>query len=35
MRSRHSMQGNPETIQEVKRILIEHAKQLRQALRAA
>jgi len=26
--SGHSMQGNPETIQEVKRILIEHAKSL-------
>src|SRR5258705_4417498 len=26
--SAHSMQGNPETIQEVKRILIEHAKSL-------
>ena len=29
VRSAHSMQGNPETIQEVKRILIEHAKNLR------
>ena len=27
--SPHSMQGNPETIQEVKRILIEHAKSIR------
>ena len=26
--SAHSMQGNPETIQEVKRILIEHANSL-------
>jgi hypothetical protein len=26
--SAHSMQGNPETIQEVKRILLEHAKTL-------
>jgi hypothetical protein len=26
--SAHSMQGNPETIQEVKRILIEHAKKM-------
>jgi hypothetical protein len=26
VRSAHSMQGNPETIQEVKRILMEHAK---------
>ena len=28
VRSSHSVQGNPETIQEVKRILIEHAKGL-------
>jgi pimeloyl-ACP methyl ester carboxylesterase len=28
VRSSHSVQGNPETIQEVKRILIEHAKKL-------
>ena len=26
VRSSHSVQGNPEAIQEVKRILIEHAK---------
>lgn len=26
--SAHSMQGNPETIQEVKRILVEHAKKM-------
>src|SRR5205814_6340644 len=29
VRSGHSTQGNPETIQEVKRILFEHAKGLR------
>ena len=29
VRSGHSMQGNPETIQEVKRILMEHAKTLK------
>jgi hypothetical protein len=28
VRSSHSVQGNPETIQEVKRILIEHARGL-------
>jgi hypothetical protein len=28
VRSEHSVQGNPEAIQEVKRILIEHAKGL-------
>jgi pimeloyl-ACP methyl ester carboxylesterase len=28
VRSAHSMQGNPETIQEIKRILIEHAQRL-------
>jgi hypothetical protein len=27
VRSGHSVHGNPETIQEVKRILFEHAKQ--------
>jgi hypothetical protein len=34
VRSSHSVQGNPETIQEVKRILMEHAKRLSAPQRA-
>jgi pimeloyl-ACP methyl ester carboxylesterase len=35
VRSSHSVQGNPETIQEIKRILVEHAKQSRPRLPSA